>query len=445
MIERNTKESSGAKIKVIGVGGGGTNAVSTMIRENLEGVLFSCVNTDIQSLNASPVENKIQIGKELTKGLGAGSNPTVGRDAALEDRHEIQEVLEGSDMVFITAGMGGGTGTGGATVLAQIAKDNGALTVGVVTKPFVFEGKRRRRQAEEGIKALKDTVDTLIVIPNERLLEIATPELSLVNAFKLADNILVNAVRGISDIINIPGKINVDFADVKSVMACTGQALMGIGKAQGNNRAIEAANQAISSPLLDDIDIEGASGVLINITAGKNVSLMEINEACSIIQEAAHEDANIIFGTVIDDSLEEEIRVTVIATGFSNDIEATKTETIKTQTAVENHEINTEKGLPQTNIIPTVHKPTTEQEESAYLPAAITHSMPPLSQENTSQLEASYQMQSESSLAESTFDIDRSIDDALGLIEDEPSNDVSLDENLEIPTYLRKINQKHLS
>lgn len=311
--------SPAAKIKVIGVGGGGTNAVSTMVKEKIEGVEFIAVNTDMQSLQTSLATHKIQIGKQLTKGLGAGSDPSIGRDAALEDRQEIQESLAGADMVFITAGMGGGTGTGGASVVAQIAKDLGALTVAVVTRPFLFEGKRRKTHAEIGIERLRECVDTLIVIPNERLLEIATPDLSLIGAFKLADNVLVNAVRGISDIINIPGTINVDFADVKTIMSSTGQALMGIGYAAGKNRAVEAAHQAISSPLLDDVDIDGASGILINITAGENISLLEVNEACTIIQESAHEDANIIFGAVIDPKLTDEIRVTVIATGFDND------------------------------------------------------------------------------------------------------------------------------
>lgn len=309
----------GAKIKVIGVGGGGTNAVNTMIRNNIDGVEFISLNTDIQSLKFALASTKIQIGKELTKGLGAGADPDIGRDAALEDRHEIQKALADSDMVFITAGMGGGTGTGGAAIVAQIAREMGALTVGVVTKPFLFEGKRRRIHAEMGIERLKENVDTLIVIPNQRLLQIATPELSMIDAFKMADTVLVNAVRGISDIINIPGTINVDFADVKTVMSSMGQALMGIGRSSGPNRAVEAANQAISSPLLEDIDIEGASGILINITAGANVSLLEINEACTIIQDAAHEDANIIFGAVIDETMKDSIQVTVIATGFPND------------------------------------------------------------------------------------------------------------------------------
>jgi cell division protein FtsZ len=309
----------GAKIKVIGVGGGGGNAVNTMIKSGLDGVEFIVANTDSQALQASVAHHKIQLGKELTKGLGAGADPDIGRDAALEDRHELQELLSDADMVFITAGMGGGTGTGAAAVVAQIAREMGALTVAVVTKPFTFEGKRRRKNADMGIARLREAVDTLITIPNQRLLQIATPDLSMLDAFKLADNVLVNAVRGISDIINTPGLINVDFADVKTVMSSMGHALMGIGYGVGPDRALSAAKQAISSPLLEDIDIEGATGILINITAGTNVSILEVNNACMVIQEAAHEDANIIFGAVIDESLGEEIRITVIATGFPVD------------------------------------------------------------------------------------------------------------------------------
>jgi len=309
----------GAKIKVFGIGGGGGNAVNTMIRANLEGVEFITANTDVQALRFSLAQNNIQIGKELTKGLGAGADPDVGRDAALEDRRDIEGVLTDADMVFITAGMGGGTGTGGAAVIAQIARELGALTVAVVTKPFHFEGKRRRKHAELGIARLRESVDTLITIPNQRLLQIATPDLSMIDAFKMADNVLVNAVRGISDIINIPGTVNVDFADVKTVMSNMGHSLMGIGHAAGPNRAAEAARMAISSPLLEDIDIQGATGILINITAGSSITLMEVNEACSIIQDSAHEDANIIFGAVIDENLGETIRVTVIATGFPVD------------------------------------------------------------------------------------------------------------------------------
>ncbi len=309
-------QAPGAKIKVVGVGGGGNNAVNTMIRSQLDGVEFISINTDIQALRSSLAQVKIQVGKELTKGLGAGADPDIGRDAALEDRHEIQEALSDADMVFVTAGMGGGTGTGGASIVAQIARELGALTVAVVTKPFDFEGKRRRRHSELGMARLKENVDTLITIPNQRLLQVATPNTTMLDAFKMADEVLLNAVKGISDIINVPGTINVDFADVRTVMSSMGMALMGIGIKSGENRAMEAARQAISSPLLEDIDIEGATGILINITSGPNITLMEVNEACSIIQEAAHEDANIIFGAVIDEKMGDEIRVTVIATGF---------------------------------------------------------------------------------------------------------------------------------
>lgn len=306
----------GAKIKVIGIGGGGGNAVNTMIRTGIEGVEFITANTDVQSLRFSVAEKKIQIGKELTRGLGAGADPDIGRDAMLEDRHAISEALQGSNMVFVTAGMGGGTGTGGAAIAAQIAREQGALTVAVVTKPFSFEGKRRLKYAEEGIRRLEECVDTLITIPNQRLLEVSSPELSMIDAFRMADNVLVNAVKGISDIINVPGNINVDFADVKTVMSSMGQALMGIGVGEGPNRAKEAAQRAISSPLLEDVSIEGATGILINITANETLGIREVNEACSLIQEAAHEDANIVFGTVIDESVGDQIRVTVIATGF---------------------------------------------------------------------------------------------------------------------------------
>ncbi len=311
----------GARIKVIGIGGGGGNAINTMIRENLEGVEFIAANTDVQALRFSLAATKIQLGRELTKGLGAGADPDIGRDAALEDRHAIQEAISGADMVFITAGMGGGTGTGGASVVAQIAREMGALTVAVVTRPFGFEGKRRQRQSDIGVQLLRESVDTIISIPNQRLLQIASPDLTMVDAFKMADNVLLNAVKGISDIINVPGTVNVDFADVKTIMSSMGLALMGIGRARGESRAVEAARQAISSPLLEDVDIEGATGILINITAGSNITLLEVNEACSIIQDAAHEDANIIFGAVIDEHVGDEIRVTVIATGFPAETE----------------------------------------------------------------------------------------------------------------------------
>ncbi|HEY7556851.1 MAG TPA: cell division protein FtsZ [Candidatus Binatia bacterium] len=321
MIEIVEQTNLTARIKVIGVGGGGGNAVNTMIRSKLTGVDFLVANTDAQSLERSQALNKIQLGESVTKGLGAGANPEVGRRAALENQEELKEHLSGSDMVFITAGMGGGTGTGGAPVIARLAREAGALTVGVVTKPFVFEGKRRLRQAEEGIEELKENVDTLIVIPNQRLLSIAAKTTTMLEAFNKADDVLLQAVRGISDLIITPGLINLDFADVRTVMAEMGLALMGSATASGENRAVEAAQKAISSPLLEDISIQGARGVLINVTGGPDLGVHEINEAASMIQEEAHEDANIIFGAVIDENLTDELRITVIATGFTDNRE----------------------------------------------------------------------------------------------------------------------------
>ena len=305
-----------ARIKVIGIGGGGGNAVNTMINGKLSGVDFMVANTDAQSLEASRAPVRIQLGSTVTKGLGAGATPEIGRRAALEDEETIKEYLAGSDMIFITAGMGGGTGTGGAPVVARLAREVGALTVGVVTKPFIFEGKKRMRQADDGIEELKQSVDTLIVIPNQRLLSIAAKTTTILEAFHKADDVLLQAVRGISDLIITPGLINLDFADVRTVMAEMGLALMGAAAASGENRAIEAAQKAISSPLLEDISIQGARGVLINITGGPDLCLHEVNEAASMIQEEAHDEANIIFGAVIDESIIDEIRITVIATGF---------------------------------------------------------------------------------------------------------------------------------
>lgn len=307
---------SNAVIKVIGVGGGGGNAINTMIESGLDGVEFIAANTDIQALESNKAPIKIQLGRELTKGLGAGANPDIGHDAALEDKAIIQEIIGQADMVFVTAGMGGGTGTGAAPVIAQVARELGSLTVGVVTKPFLFEGKKRRGYGDLGIQQMRAAVDTLITIPNQRLISIAPANMSMLDGFRLADDVLLNAVKGISEIINIPGRINVDFADVKTVMSEMGMALMGTGSASGPNRATAAAQSAISSPLLEDVDIEGATGLLINITGAESMTLHEISEASSLIQEAAHEDANIILGAAIDPSLHEEIRVTVIATGF---------------------------------------------------------------------------------------------------------------------------------
>ncbi len=324
MFEIVEQENLKARIKVIGIGGGGGNAVNTMIGSKFTGVDFMVANTDAQSLDASRAPVKIQLGETVTKGLGAGANPEIGRRAAQENEEIIQEYLAGSDMIFITAGMGGGTGTGGAPVVARLAREAGALTVGVVTKPFIFEGKKRMRQAEEGIENLKQNVDTLIVIPNQRLLSIAAKTTTMLEAFHRADDVLLQAVRGISDLIITPGLINLDFADIRTVMAEMGLALMGAASAAGENRAIEAAQKAISSPLLEDISIQGARGVLINITGGPDLCLHEVNEAASMIQEEAHEDANIIFGSVIDETMTDEIRITVIATGFGEDREARK-------------------------------------------------------------------------------------------------------------------------
>jgi len=305
-----------AKIKVVGVGGGGGNAVNMMIASNLEGVDFIAANTDAQALAASQSPMKIQLGEEITKGLGAGSDPDVGKRSANESKDVIREKLSGADMVFITAGLGGGTGTGAAPVVAQIAKELGALTVAVVTKPFLFEGRKREQQAEHGIEELKETVDTLIVIPNQRLLTVGGRNMSLLDAFKKADDILYHAVKGISDLIMVPGLINLDFADVRNVMSEMGLALMGTGIASGENRAVEAAQKAVSSPLLEDNTIQGARGVLLSITGSSEMTLFEVNEASTLVQSEAHDDANIIFGTVIDDSMGDEIRITVIATGF---------------------------------------------------------------------------------------------------------------------------------
>ncbi|MFZ5650032.1 MAG: cell division protein FtsZ [Bacillota bacterium] len=304
-----------ANIKVIGVGGGGNNAVNRMITSGLKGVEFISVNTDAQALQLSQTSVKIQIGAKLTKGLGAGANPEIGQKAAEESRDEIIKCLKGADMVFVTAGMGGGTGTGAAPLVAEVAKELGALTVGVVTRPFTFEGRKRMMQADSGIQNLKAKVDTLITIPNDRLLQVIDKHTSIVEAFRIADDVLRQGVQGISDLIAVPGLINLDFADVKTIMKDTGSALMGIGISAGENRAAEAARMAISSPLLET-SIEGARGVLLNITGGSSLGLFEVNEAAEIIAQAADPEANIIFGAVIDERMEDEVRVTVIATGF---------------------------------------------------------------------------------------------------------------------------------
>ncbi|MBW3576460.1 MAG: cell division protein FtsZ [Actinobacteria bacterium] len=304
-----------AVIKVVGIGGGGVNAVNRMIDAGLRGVEFIAINTDAQALLMSDADVKLDIGRDITRGLGAGSDPVIGRQAADDHRDEVNEVLKGADMVFVTAGEGGGTGTGGAPVVAEVAKELGALTIGVVTRPFAFEGRKRNLQAEDGIKNLRDKVDTLIVIPNDRLLQISDGETSVVQAFRLADEVLLQGVQGITDLITTPGLINLDFADVRTVMKDAGSALMGIGTARGDQRALEAANLAISSPLLE-ASIDGARGVLLMLAGGSDLGLFEVNEAADVITKAAHPDANIIFGAVIDDSLGDEVKVTVIAAGF---------------------------------------------------------------------------------------------------------------------------------
>ena len=308
--------SKGARIKVVGVGGGGGNAVNQMIEMGIEGVQFLVTNTDLQSLKNSRAAVKLQIGEKLTRGLGVGGDPEKGRQSALEDTEKIIEALEGADMVFITAGLGGGTGTGAAPIIASLATELGALTVAVVTKPFRFEGRRRQRQAEQGLGELRECVDTVITIPNERLLNAISRATPILESFKFADDVLRQAVQGISDIITVPGLINVDFADVKTIMEGMGMALMGTGAATGENRALEATQRAISSPLLEEASIEGAKGLLVNVTGGTDLTLFEVNEAMSIIHDAADPDANIIFGAVLDERLADEMRITVIATGF---------------------------------------------------------------------------------------------------------------------------------
>lgn len=314
-MEPNKSGETFARIKVVGVGGGGTNAVNRMIQEGIQGVDFVAVNTDAQALLLSKAPNKVQIGDKLTRGLGAGGNPEVGRKSAEETADDLYSVLKGSDMVFITAGLGGGTGTGAAPIVAQIAKECGALTIGVVTRPFTFEGAKRMQSAEAGMDNLKDHADTLIVIPNDRLLQIVDKKASLQDAFRMADDVLRQGIQGISELITVPGLINLDFADVKAIMAEGGAALMAVGKAAGEDRARLAAEQAISSQLLD-ITIDGARGVLFNVTGGPNMTLFEVNQAAAIIRETAHPDVNMIFGAVIDPNMGDEVRITVIATGF---------------------------------------------------------------------------------------------------------------------------------
>ncbi len=327
MLEFDLDMGQFAQIKVIGVGGGGSNAVNRMIAAGLRGIEFIAINTDKQALFSSKANTKIQIGDKLTRGLGAGANPEIGEKAANESRDEIAQAIKGADMVFVTAGMGGGTGTGAAPVVAQISREMGILTVGVVTKPFMFEGRKRMQHAERGIENLKDSVDTLVTIPNDRLLQVVEKKTSIVDAFKIADDVLRQGVQGISDVIAVPGLVNVDFADVKTIMLNTGLAHMGIGRASGENRAEEAAKQAIHSPLLET-SIEGARGVLFNITGGPDLGMFEVNTAAELVQKSVDPDANIIFGSVIDDNMKDEILITVIATGFEKGPVIKKTEKV---------------------------------------------------------------------------------------------------------------------
>jgi cell division protein FtsZ len=343
MFEFDESIDQSAKIKVIGIGGGGGNAVNTMIACNIHNVDFLAANTDVQALRTSNASVKIQLGAQLTKGLGAGASPSRGREAALEDREKIAEVLKGADLIFIAAGMGGGTGTGAAPVVADVAREVGALTVGIVTKPFTREGKQRLAKAEEGIKEMKKHVDSLVVIPNDRLLGLAGKSMSILDAFKPSDDVLRQAVQGISDLITTSGMINVDFADVKAIMSERGMAMMGIGLADGENRAIDAATRAISSPLLEDIDVSGAKGVLVNISGSSSMTMDEFDDASRIIHDKVHEDANIIIGLVIDESLGDNIKITAIATGFGDhfDMEKAKQE-LKNVAPLTKNEINRE-------------------------------------------------------------------------------------------------------
>lgn len=373
MFELEENISIGANIKVVGVGGGGSNAVSTMIESGMNGVEFIVANTDIQALNANKAATKVQLGLDLTKGLGAGANPDIGRRAAVESYNDIVEKLEGADMVFVTAGMGGGTGTGGAPIVAKIARELGALTIGVVTKPFMFEGKRRGKHAEGGLQELQDNVDTLIVIPNQKLLTIAAEKTPLLETFKKADEVLLQAVKGISDLINIRGLINLDFADIRTVMREKGKAIMGTGAARGENRAVIAATMAISSPLLENIKIDGATGIIINVSGGPDLSLYEVNEASTLITEAAHEEAEIIFGAVIDESLGDEVRVTVIATGFAHhEQKSITTEALaQMQSFLNSNSLN----APAMNAMPVMNSAPTMNSMSA-MPASTMNPMP---------------------------------------------------------------------
>ena len=370
--------SSAARIKVIGVGGGGSNAVNRMIASDIEGIEFWTMNTDAQALSHSDATRRIQLGQKLTRGLGAGGNPAIGQKAAEESREEIAQALEGADLVFITAGMGGGTGTGAARIVAEVAKEMGALTVGVVTRPFTFEGRRRTNQAEEGISGLQSQVDTLIIIPNDKLLQAINEQTPVQEAFRIADDVLRSGVQGISDIITIPGLINVDFADVRTVMADAGSALMGIGEGSGKSRAREAAIQAITSPLLES-SIEGARGVVLNITGGSDMTLIEVNTAAETIYEVVDPNANIIFGAVIDPQMQGEMRITVIATGFTGEITEPSSRPRATSTPARANPAppaEQRKQTPSTSVNESFPKPQPPQNPGADLPAFLQNRRP---------------------------------------------------------------------
>ncbi len=435
MIELVETPDPGARIKVIGAGGCGGNAVNHMISAGLRNVEFISVNTDIQALQNNIAPVRLQIGQQITRGRGTGGNPEIGRKAALEDEERLREVLSEAEMVFVTAGMGGGTGTGSAPVIARLARESGALTVGVVTKPFQFEGRKRMTQAEDGMRELKAAVDTLITIPNQRLLSVASRNTPLREAFQRADEVLLQAVRGISELVTVHGLINLDFADVRSIMAEMGLAMMGAASASGENRAVEAAQRAISSPLLEDLSIKGARGLLINVTGGSDLSLYEVNEAASLIQEEAHEDANIIFGAVIDDQLSDEIRVTVIATGFGD---------LETRYAPRPH-VSAHVNPPITTQLTPPPPPTpVHSAVTAPVQSAATRPIEPV---NEPAAPAQVRMFPNKPVRRLGLIVDESLDiptfkrraqENSQSIKLEPGNQVDAHDDLDVPTFLRK-------
>jgi len=450
MIELVETPDPGARIKVIGAGGCGGNAVNHMIQAGLRNVEFISVNTDIQALQNNVAPMRMQVGQQITRGRGTGGNPEIGRKAALEDEERLREALAGAEMVFVTAGMGGGTGTGSAPVIARLAREAGALTVGVVTKPFQFEGRKRMTQAEDGLRELKAAVDTLITIPNQRLLSVASRNTPLREAFQRADEVLLQAVRGISELVTVHGLINLDFADVRSIMAEMGLAMMGAAVAAGENRAVEAAQRAISSPLLEDLSIKGARGLLINVTGGSDLSLYEVNEAASLIQEEAHEDANIIFGAVIDDSLSDEIRVTVIATGFG-DLETryapkpTMTAAVH-QAAGGRHSgpLGSATGLSRAPIsAPLPHAPVTAPVQSAATaPIDTGETIPAPAPSSPVKVFPSKPVRKLGLLVDDSLDIPtfkrRAEEAGFGALKLEPNQLLESEDSLDIPTFLRK-------